>query len=82
MPIELIDLHFTGALPRMYKVMIAALGAQYGDFLAEGGIVENIKSAIKIIQKTDNIELVQKILAVQQDALELFDKNILFCPVA
>jgi hypothetical protein len=45
--IDLIDLHFTGRLPSMYKVMIAALGAQYGDFLEEGGIVENIKAKIK-----------------------------------
>lgn len=37
-------------------------------------IVENIKDAVKLIQQSDNIELSQKLLAVQTDALELIGK--------
>jgi hypothetical protein len=37
-------------------------------------IVDNIKDIGRVIQQSDNIELYQKILTVQQDALELIDK--------
>lgn len=39
-------------------------------------IIENIKSIAKIIQKADNIQLYQKILDVQSQALHLMEENI------
>ena len=38
-------------------------------------IIDNIKSVAKIIQKADNIELYQKILDVQAEALEVVEEN-------
>jgi len=37
-------------------------------------IVDNIKDIGKVIQQSDNIELYQKILTIQQDALELLEQ--------
>lgn len=39
-----IDIHFTGHLSRMYKVLWEALKHEYADFLGEGGIVASLKS--------------------------------------
>ena len=40
----IIDTHFKGKLPHMYKVVFASAEVQYGDFFAEGGILDNLKS--------------------------------------
>lgn len=41
-----IDIHFTGALSRMYKVLWEALKHEYSDFLGEGGIVASLKNRL------------------------------------
>ena len=41
-----IDLHFTGALSRMYKVLWEALKHEYSDFLGEGGIVASLSKKV------------------------------------
>ena len=45
--IEIIDLHFKGRLPSMYKVLYTALEAQYSDFLGGGGILGKLKAKSK-----------------------------------
>lgn len=42
-----IDLHFTGALSRMYKVLWEALKHEYSDFLGESGIVANLSKKVQ-----------------------------------
>ena len=42
-----IDLHFTGALSRMYKVLWEALKHEYSDFLGEGGIVASLSKKVQ-----------------------------------
>lgn len=42
----IIDNHFMGRLPHMYKVVLAAAEVQYGDFFAEGGILDNLKAKV------------------------------------
>ena len=39
----IIDEHFAGRLPHMYKVVLASAEVQYGDFFAEGGMLSNLK---------------------------------------
>lgn len=39
-----VDTHFMGRLPHMYKVVLAAAEVQYGDFFAEGGILDSFKA--------------------------------------
>ena len=41
-----IDLHFTGALSRMYKVLWEALKHEYSDFLGESGIVAGLSKKV------------------------------------
>ena len=41
-----IDIHFTGALSRMYKVLWEALKHEYADFLGESGIVASLSKNI------------------------------------
>ena len=41
-----IDIHFTGALSRMYKVLWEALKHEYADFLGESGIVANLSKKV------------------------------------
>jgi len=38
------------------------------------GMIENIKDAVKIVQKIDNIELYRKLLDLQTEAMELTQK--------
>lgn len=37
-------------------------------------IIENIKDTVKMIQTSDNIELVQKLLSVQQEAIDILEQ--------
>jgi hypothetical protein len=39
------------------------------------GIIENIKEAVSLIQKTDNIDLTRGLLNVQAEALDLLEQN-------
>ena len=41
-----IDMHFTGALSRMYKVLWEALKHEYSDFLGESGIAANLSKKV------------------------------------
>lgn len=44
----IIDEHFAGRLPHMYKVVLASAEVQYGDFFAEGGMLSNLKSKVQV----------------------------------
>jgi hypothetical protein len=47
-----IDIHFKGALSRMYKVLWEALKHEYSDFLGESGIVASLSKKVAVgIQK-------------------------------
>lgn len=39
------------------------------------GVIENLRAAVEIAQKVDNIDLYRQLLASQQDAMELMQKN-------
>ncbi|MCK5603281.1 hypothetical protein KAR91_15465 [Candidatus Pacearchaeota archaeon] len=44
----IVDEHFAGRLPHMYKVILASAEVQYGDFFAEGGMLSNLKSKVPV----------------------------------
>lgn len=41
-----VNLCFSGRLPSMYKVVFEALSVEYGDFLADGGMLESISRKV------------------------------------
>jgi len=38
-------------------------------------LIENLKGAIEVIQKSDNIDLIKNMMAIQNDAWELQEEN-------
>lgn len=39
------------------------------------GLVENVKDAVKLIQQLDNVDLMRKMLDVQNDSMRLAEEN-------
>ena len=39
------------------------------------GLIENAKDAAKLVQQIGNVELYEKLVSVQIDAMSLFDEN-------
>ena len=39
------------------------------------GVIDTAREAITLVQKLDNVELLQKILALQSDALKMVEEN-------
>ena len=38
-------------------------------------LIENVKTAVEVVQKSDNIDLMKKMMAIQSDAWELQQEN-------